>query len=267
MQAGVLANYVFVEPRFMNSKNNKHTTGGLANSQHAPEDARYGDNLIADVYEALRSNPALWAKSALIVTYDEHGGFFDHVVPPSQGIPNPDGLTSPLPKDPSWAPAFKFDRLGLRVPAVIASPWVKAGRVDSTRYQHTSVLATVKKIFGLPSFLTKRDASANSFEALFGEINTPRQDTPTTLPRAPLPAIAVSADDPRHPANQPLDEDQRDLLYSVYHLTQTHPEGPSPGALPRTQGEAHDFIQARYHKHFGPPAAGGTRSRGRGKRN
>ena len=264
VQAGALADYVFIEPRFLNSKNSGHATGGLANSQHPPEDARYGDNLIADVYEALRSNPHLWAKSALIVTYDEHGGFYDHVVPPSHGIPNPDGLTSPTPKDPSWAPTFKFNRLGLRVPAVIASPWVRAGRIDSTRYQHTSVLATLKKIFGLPSSLTKRDAAAHTFDGLFAELNAPRTDTPATLPRAPLPAVSVSTDDPRHPANQPLDEDQRDLLLAVYHLTRTsHPEGPSPAALPRTQGEAHDFIQARYRKHFGPPAASGAKPHGR----
>lgn len=94
-----------------------------ANSQHAPQDARYGDNLIADVYDTLRSNADVWMKSALIVTYDEHGGFYDHVVPPSNGIPSPDGINSPPPGDSaSWVPKFGFDRLGMRVPAVIASP-------------------------------------------------------------------------------------------------------------------------------------------------
>ncbi|MFM0670233.1 alkaline phosphatase family protein [Paraburkholderia sediminicola] len=161
--AGTLANYSFIIPRFFNSKNAAAPTGGLANSQHAPQDARYGDNLVADVYEALRGNPDIWAKSALIVNYDEHGGFYDHFAAPSP-VPNPDALTSPAEGDPSYAPTFAFDRLGLRVPAVIASPWIKERRVDSTRYQHTSVLATLKLKFGLGEFLTKRDASANSFQ-------------------------------------------------------------------------------------------------------
>ena len=139
VQGGRLANYSFIVPRFFNSTNAGGITAGLANSQHAPQDARYGDNLIADVYEALRSNDDIWKKSALIVTYDEHGGFYDHVIPPAP-IPNPDGLTSPAEGDPSFAPEFGFDRSGLRVPALIVSPWVKAGRVDSTQYRHTSVL-------------------------------------------------------------------------------------------------------------------------------
>lgn len=254
VQQNTLPNYSFILPRFLNSKNATHLGNGLANSQHAPEDARYGDNLIAEVYEALRSNPDVWASSVLIVTYDEHGGFYDHVVPPSQGIPNPDGLTSPQPGEPPWAPAFSFDRLGVRVPAVIASPWIKAGRVDSTQYQHTSVLATLKQMFGLADFLTKRDASANTFMHLFSELKTPRTDTPVTLPRAPLPAIKVAPDHPAHPANLPLSEDQRDLLMKAYHLTEnSHPGGPVAAQLPTTQGEAHDFIQARYATHFGPP--------------
>jgi phospholipase C len=252
IQQGTLANYSFVIPRFFNSKEAVASTNGLANSQHAPQDARYGDNLVADVYEALRSNPDVWAKCALIVTYDEHGGFYDHVAPPSQDIPNPDGLTSPAAGDPSFAPVFAFDRLGLRVPTVIASPWVKAQRIDSTRYQHTSVLATLKKMFGLGGFLTARDASANSFETMFDEVDQPRIDAPVTLARAELPQIAVAPDDPTHPANQALDPDQRDMLMRVYHLTQqSQPASMTAAVLPTTQGEAHEFIKAAYKRHFG----------------
>ncbi|HYP52796.1 MAG TPA: alkaline phosphatase family protein [Pyrinomonadaceae bacterium] len=246
VKAGALPTYTFIEPRFNNAKD------AMANSQHAPQDARYGDNFVADVYETLRANDALWMKTALIVTYDEHGGFYDHVVPPSEGIPNPDGINSPPPGNQvSYAPVFAFDRLGFRVPAVIASPWVKAGRVDSTRYQHTSVLATLKKMFGWNEFLTKRDASANTFEHLFSELDAPRADTPATLPRAPLPQVTAATDDPAHPANQPLDATQKDVLLKAYHLTRsTHPDGPSPDNLPTTQGEASTFIRERYRRHF-----------------
>ena len=252
IQNNTLANYSFIIPRFMNSRNAGGISNGLANSQHAPEDARYADNLIAEVYDTLRSNDALWKKSVLIVTYDEHGGFYDHVVPPSTNVANPDGLTSPGDGDPSFAPTFDFKRLGIRVPAVIASPWVKAGRVDSTLYQHTSVLATLRKTFNLGDPLTERDKNANSFEALFDELNQPRDDAPNTLPRTDAPPLTLLPDDPAHPANQPLTEDQRDMLMRVFHLTQPS-QSPSFAAslLPVTQGDAHDFIRASYRRHFG----------------
>jgi phospholipase C len=253
VQAGTLPSYSFIVPRFLNQGNS------LANSQHAPQDARSGDNFIADVYEALVKNPAVWMKTALIVIYDEHGGFYDHVVPPASGIPNPDGICSPPPGDAaSFAPPFAFDRLGLRVPAVLASPWVKAGSVDSTRYQHTSVLATLKKLFGLPEFLTKRDASANTFEGHFQDLSAPRADCPLQLPRATLPPITVAPDNPAHPANHPLDPVQKEQLLRAYWLTrESHPHGPSIDSLPETQGAASQFIQDRYAKHFGPPGKPG----------
>ena len=258
VQQNALANYSFVIPRFLNSTNSTHATDGLANSQHAPQDARYGDNLVADVYEAIRSNLPLWNNSCLIVTYDEHGGFYDHVVPP-QNVPDPDGKKSPRPGDPSYAPVFTFTRLGIRVPALIASPWVIAGKVDSTQYQHTSVLATLKAIFGLRNFLTLRDKSANSFEGLFYELAQPRNDTPATLPRASLPQITVAASDPTHPANQLLDRDQRDLVMKVFHLTQrSQPKTLTAASLPITQGAAHDFVQQSYRKHFGRPGKPGV---------
>ena len=242
VQSGKLPNYSFVIPRFMNADS-------PANSQHPPQDARYGDNLIADVYEALRANVDVWQKSVLIVLYDEHGGLYDHVIPPSEGIPNPDGINSPPPGSTvSWAPQFNFDRLGLRVPAVIASPWVAKGRVDSTRYQHTSVLATLKALFGLPSFLTKRDASANSFESLFSELSAPRTDTPETLPRATPPPITVSRDDPTHPANLPLDATQTEIVMGVHQMLRASDPRIVDGAdLHMTQGDASTFVRWAYH--------------------
>lgn len=257
VKAGTLANYAFIEPRFINADND------MANSQHAPQDARYGDNFIADVYETLRSNEELWSKTALIVLYDEHGGFYDHVVPPT-GVPNPDGINSPPPGNTiSYAPTFDFTRLGFRVPAVIASPWVQAGKVDSTRYQHTSVLATVKKVWGLSDFLTRRDASAATFEGLFSALKAPRADTPAKLPRAALPTTTAAPDSPAHPANQPLDATQHAVLMKAYHLTRdSHPDGPPPDDLPTTQGEASKFIRARYSKHFNMPSGRASKKNG-----
>jgi phospholipase C len=212
-----LPNYAFILPRFLNQHH-----GPRANSQHAPEDVRFGDNLIADVYDALRSHAAVWNKSALIVTYDEHGGFYDHVVPPSEGIPNPDGLNSPQLDDPAnfTPPSFAFDRLGLRVPTLIASPWVARGSVVRERYQHTSILATVKEIFNLPHFLTRRDASARPFTSLFTALQSPRTDTPQKLERTALPqeAVAFAAGMPVDAGDEPLDTLQQEMLEGFFAM-------------------------------------------------
>ena len=246
VKSGTLPNYSFIVPRFFSKEQ-------PANAQHAPDDVRYGDNLVADVYDALRSNPAVWNRSVLIVTYDEHGGFYDHVVPPAKGVANPDGINSPPPGDTaSWVPKFAFDRLGMRVPAVIVSPWVATGVVDSTAYQHTSVLATLKNLFGLSAFLTKRDAQARPFDGLFQKAAKARTDTPATLPRAPLPRIAAAKGDPAHPANQPLDQTQKEIVRGVHRLTApSHPGGPSIDTMPPTQAAAADHIRKRYRTHFG----------------
>jgi len=97
---------------------------------------------IKELYEAVRASP-LWNKTALVITYDEHGGYYDHV-PTPLNIPNPDGKVS---QDPS----FDFTRIGIRVPTVIISPWVKKGTIvhapnGSGQYEHSSVPATFKNI-------------------------------------------------------------------------------------------------------------------------
>lgn len=82
-----------------------------------------GELLIKQVYNAVRNSPQ-WNTTLLIITFDEHGGFYDHV-PPPMNVPNPDGLNS---KDP----AFNFDRLGVRVPTLMISPWINKVRSPST---------------------------------------------------------------------------------------------------------------------------------------
>jgi hypothetical protein len=124
------------------------------------------------VYDTLRASP-YWEKSLLLVLYDEHGGFFDRVPPPDQ-VPNPDGKVS-------LTPPFDFKRLGVRVPAILVSPWVEKGRIDSTRYEHASLPATLRTLFGLPSALTARDRAANTFEKNLNR-SAPRSDAPLKLP-------------------------------------------------------------------------------------
>ena len=163
---GNLATYTFIEPRFIDFHQWKAT------DQHPPHDVRLGEYLIAEVYDALRASD-YWEKCLLVVLYDEHGGFYDHV-PPPDNVPNPDGKTAA-------DPPFDFTRLGVRVPAILVSPWVEKGQVDSTVYEHASIPATLRTLFNLPSSLTARDRAANTFERNLTR-QLPRTDAPLTLP-------------------------------------------------------------------------------------
>lgn len=244
-----LPNYSFIFPRFFNNN-------GAQSDQHAPRDLRPGDRLIAQVYNTLRSNINLWNQTALIVTYDEHGGFFDHVPPPSDGVNNPDGINAkPVQSTHLFTPAFDFKRLGPRVPALLASPLVKKGIVVSERFQHTSILATVKKLFGLSDFLTARDRQANTFEHLFNDLTAPRTDTPQQLPEVAIGPVmhALDAVTPSDPGDLPLDDIQQEMLMGVLEITQ--PSNPTPDAIPATQAGASRFVQQRLDSHFGPRAS------------
>jgi phospholipase C len=178
IETGQLAHYSFINPLFISKWNDLTQDMEHATSQHAPCDVRPGEQLIADVYNALRANKTVWEKTLLVILYDEHGGFYDHVPPPT-GVPNPDGL-----KDATFNPPFDFTRLGPRTPAILISPWLPR-MLDSTVYEHSSLLATVKKYFNLKDFLTERDRHANSFEHLFTDAQF-RNDTPERVtPLAP----------------------------------------------------------------------------------
>src|SRR6478672_7984179 len=112
----------------------------IENDEHPVSNLSVGEKLIYDVYRALRSNQAVWEKSLLIITYDEHGGNYDHV-PPDTGATPPDDIIG--------ASGFDFTRFGVRVPAVIVSPLIPAGTVfrapaGSPPYDHTSIIATLR---------------------------------------------------------------------------------------------------------------------------
>jgi len=146
---GGLPNYSFVEPRYFASL----ISGKPPNDQHPPHNIVYGEQLIATLYNALRSGPA-WERTLLMVIYDEHGGCYDHAAPPAATPPGP-----PYPAE------FRFDRFGPRIPAVIASPWIPAGTVvrppvGSPPFDHTSVLATLHRLFDLGPAPTPRVAAA-----------------------------------------------------------------------------------------------------------
>ena len=152
---GNLPTYSFIEPAYFDVLSLK------ANDQHPPHNVKAGDDLIAKIYNAVRNSPQ-WEDILFVIIYDEHGGLPDSVLPPQQTV-NPDGNN---------ASDFTFDRLGLRVPAVLVSPYIAKGSIDPNTYDHTSLLKTVEKRFNLDP-LTKRDEAAMPFDDIFS-LNVPR---------------------------------------------------------------------------------------------
>jgi len=172
--AGTLPPYTFLEPSWS-------STG---NSQHPNYDVALGEQLIHDVYEALRAGPG-WAQTLLVITYDEHGGCFDHVPPPWGAVP-PDTTTGEF--------SFGFDRFGLRVPTVLVSPLIAPGTVfrvpaGGTPLDHTSILKTVELRWDLGA-LTARDAAAPDFGNVL-TLTTPRTDDVLAGVTVPVSTVAT----------------------------------------------------------------------------
>jgi phospholipase C len=166
--AGQLPAYSFLEPSW----------GSTGNSQHPNYDVALGEAFVLQVYQAIRNGPG-WANTLLIITYDEHGGCYDHVPPPAGATP-PDTTIGEF--------GFDFTRFGVRVPAVLVSPLIPAGTIyrvpnGSTAIDHTSVLKTIEQRWGLPA-LTARDAAAPSLGGVL-TLATPRTDDPMTGVTAP----------------------------------------------------------------------------------
>jgi phospholipase C len=178
---GYDAAFTFIEPSY------GHVVGDGRNfmcgsSQHPLDDVTRGEALIKEVYEAIRASQ-YWDTSLILITYDEHGGFYDHVPPPPAVKPGDTWV------DPTInANGFAFDQLGVRVPAVVVSPLVPRGLVDHTQYDHSSISACLRDVFGTAP-LTARDAGAHSFNKL-ASLSVPRTDAPTVLSSPATSGIA-----------------------------------------------------------------------------
>ena len=174
---GTLPEVSFVDPVLGKEKFDQ-------NDEHPPAMMQVGQAYLAKVTKALIDSP-LWPSSALFITYDEHGGLWDHVVPPN-ACP-PDALAPAL--GPSDAPG-KFDRLGIRVPFVVVSPFAKKHFIGHHVYDHTSILRFIESRFTLPA-LTARDANAEAPWEMF-DFTAPRTDKPT-VPDVPIDAAKLAA--------------------------------------------------------------------------
>ncbi|HEY7888121.1 MAG TPA: alkaline phosphatase family protein [Steroidobacteraceae bacterium] len=169
--AGTLPAYTFLEPSW----------AAAGNSQHPNYDVSKGEQFLHDIYVALRNGKA-WSSTLLIISYDEHGGNYDHVPPPANATPPGDGTVGEY--------GFDFTRFGLRVPAVLVSPLIAAGTVfrGSGPVDHTSVLATIAERWGTQP-LTARDRAAASLGDVL-TLASPRTDDPLN---GVLPPVSSAA--------------------------------------------------------------------------
>jgi phospholipase C len=170
---GTLPDYCFVEPNY--NDHDSDTGELIASDQHPDHNVQAGELFIASVYNAIKQNPTLWQNTALLVVYDEHGGIYDHVPPPAC---TPDGFVA-SGSDTGTGAEFKFDRLGVRVPAILISPWVPKGTVVSGRvFEHASIPATATKFFlGNYDQRSPREKVADTFLDLLS-LSTMRTDAP-----------------------------------------------------------------------------------------
>jgi phospholipase C len=164
---GILPEYTFIEPNY--DAGNNFSNG---NSMHPLNGVKPGDDLVKQVYEVLSANPNYWRETMLIITFDEHGGFYDHV-PPPQSLPTGDDTHYANPKN-----SFDFDSYGVRVPTIVISAYTSPQvigydpRDPTTQFDHSSIPATVEDRFNLAP-LTMRDKYANLLDVAL-DLSQPR---------------------------------------------------------------------------------------------
>jgi len=220
---GALPNYSFIEPRYFSD----FLVQEVPNDGHPPHDVTCGERLIAAVYNALRSSPN-WNEVLLIITYDEHGGCFDHVSPPRAVSP-----------DDCKQEGFAFDRYGVRVPTVLVSPYIPAGsKIRSYNgplprlgppypFDHTSIMATLRSLFGLGPPFTRRDGvSPNLLGAL--SLPVPRIDCPASVATSSAPASLTTL---KRYARIPPNQLQRALGQMTASLSSGQAAGVTMGVV------------------------------------
>ena len=209
--------YSFIEPNYIDS-----VVHGPENDMHPESHAfqlfgrsnvEQGEKFVYDIYNAIRNSPD-WEKILFLILFDEHGGCYDHVCPPNSAISPDDVVIAP---DQPGGTGFKFDRLGVRVPAIVISAYTPQGTILNTTFDHTSALSSIVNAFGLPAGkLGKRQASAADVsEAL--SLPTARSDRPPVLPPAAADVTVVQRAEALgttlvHAKSKPLSDLQKRIL-------------------------------------------------------
>ena len=175
-----LPDYSFIEPNYRD--HDVDDGEAPASDQHPDNNVMVGEGFIKAIYQAIRSNQQLWESTALLIVYDEHGGIYDHVVPPAC---TPDEFQDSVT-------GFQFDRLGIRVPAILVSPWVPENIVVPTNrpFEHASIPATVTEQFiGKYDNRSPREKNADTFLDLLS-LAAPRNE-PDVLQNTANPHAAM----------------------------------------------------------------------------
>jgi phospholipase C len=187
--AGTLPTYSFIEPNMLYGHNDMHPAFAAlfpGMPIDPPSSLLGGEELLARIYTAVRDSASERGSNAwntlLLITFDEHGGTYDHVPPPL--------VPSPSPGAPAGQLGFRFDRSGVRVPAIAISAWAPEGTVVTSHYRHTSIIATLRKRWQLGDPLTARDAVAADIAPVLSRA-VPRDphDWPDVVPR-PVPPFS-----------------------------------------------------------------------------
>lgn len=246
---GNLPAYAFIEPRMVYNHNDFHPPFGKLRESNvdgveiidsAVSDVRAGEALIHQIYTAVKDSASAKGSNAmntmLFITFDEHGGTYDHVAPPAAVKPDNSG---------AGEMGFNFDRLGCRVPAIAISAYTRAGTVINDEMHHGSLSATLARRHGLKP-LNARDATANT---MFNAVNLkkPRQPSnwPNTTPQFIPPNPQATAPD-ADSAEKPLSAPGRGLLGLL--LAKFAPAGTP---LPESYGQAYEHLEKYGSRLFG----------------
>jgi phospholipase C len=267
-EAGTLPAYAFIEPRMVYNHNDFHPPFGTLRESEvdgeyiadsAVSDVRAGEALVASVYDAVRTSASSDGSNALntllLITFDEHGGTFDHVPPPR--------ATPPTADAPAGEMGFAFDRLGLRVPAIAVSAYTRRGTIVHDEMHHAAVIRTLCRLHGLAP-LTRRDEGAND---LFAVVNLDAPRDPATWPAVHPMWVQQNAEedalaDLAHGKHRlkPLSQPGKGLL-GLLQARYGQPGDPEP----QTYAQAHAVLSAHapglfYPKVDAPPSASPTAS-------
>ena len=217
---GKLPDYSFIEPSYVLDPSD----------QLPPHPLWKGEELIARVYDAIFGGPA-WDKTLLIVTYDEHGGCYDHVPPPPTATP---------PDHHSGKYHFGFNRFGVRVPTVLCSAYTQKGTIfrvgGDVPIDHTSVMKMVRKRFGITEDLTHRDAKAPYIDSV---LNLGEKREKASLPKNLKPSYSGDS----NLDDEPLSSFQRDILRLAAAFPWAEAEkGVRDVSYVKTRRDLHDFV-------------------------
>jgi len=180
LKNGTAPQVIIVEPSYQDAP---HIGPDHPNDNHPPLVVGWGEDFLRRTYQAATMNPEIWAQTLMIVYYDEHGGFFDHVPPPGFDNAAAGNAAPPAP--------YAFNTLGPRIPAILISPWIAPGTVNHEQFDHTAVLQLLAELFNIDGVYS--DAVSYRADHGINSISKALTDTATSVPPPPPPPDPIFA--------------------------------------------------------------------------